>query len=1123
MPYVLLLILIEVILFFTNYVTGTYLIGWDNIMPEFNLLLNFKRALFSTWQEYRGLGLLDGMAHAANLFHTLYISLLSLFLPLSMLRFTFIFLTHLIGAIAFFYLAFFLTKNKKASFLAAAFYMLNLGIIQMYYAPLEVFAVHFAALPILTLLIIKALKLPNKKNLLLLFIGSVLTTPQGFIPTVFFAFFVLFLSQIIVHFFTTKKVKSIALTSIIILAANAFWLLPFGYSAVKNANIIQNTKINQFSSEEIFYRNQAYGDIASVLSLKGFMIDTVEFDQSKNKNVYFMEAWRNHQGNIIYKFIYFVILIITFIGLFDTVKKRKTYYLPFVFALFISFLFLANNTPIINQLNIFFRNLIPVFGEVFRFSFTKFITLFVFCLSLFFANGLSIIRNFSAVIARSLRRSNPIQSKRLLRYARNDRNIKLVLEMSFLTVTALGIFYLSFPAFQGYFFSPFLKLNLPKDYLDTFKYLDKQNDSQRIALLPSLTFWNWQYYDWGQRGSGFLWYGIQQPILERAFDPWSNLNEQFYNELSYAINTQNTLSFENVLRKYDIKYLLLDKTILNSVFAKPINYVQLESFLTKSTFLRKKKEFGKLIVYETNLQNSFIYTLNGQAIKTYPGFSNEKEDNINLYAQNYIFDNNKPDLVYIFPSLFTEKLQSDLEFTAIENADSITLIPKKTFPFKIKNYLLEIPSFFSNEFLIPVKVSMEEASFILTPSYPTIYINGKKISIYDEPIVIKPQIITKPNSIKFSDLNYEVPASQNNIKTYLLNKYVNTIKLKDDANEENVFVDTQNVKQPSFLIPIKEDQIKTIKIVIDKIKSPPALVSVIKKGKFEVQTLNSQINPFSDYFFSKNVVSKATVTLESRSSSAELTFNKNNLFHQASYILFVKTKYLSGLPMNFYVDNPFETKSEVETRLSKTSEKNVIVIPKTQNYFQGYGFHFIVKSVGIETAKSEVEDVSLFPFPAETLKQIRLVSPNFSALKNFSAKTAVDFTKLNPSLYVAVMKNGTIEQSNNSTIILSQSFDSGWHTYTIANSKLQIVNSINTLFPFIFGTELKDHVLVNNWANGWSLSNYELKTKNYKLVIVYLPQYLEYFGFILLIFTLTQVLHFRHCERNEVKRGNLYR
>ena len=63
---------------------------------------------------------------------------------------------------------------------------------------------------------------------------------------------------------------------------------------------------------------------------------------------------------------------------------------------------------------------------------------------------------------------------------------------------------------------------------DVFSFFSTQDDQGRIAILPSYTFWNWRYRNWGHIGSGFLWYGIEQPLLDRAFDPWSFYNEQFY-------------------------------------------------------------------------------------------------------------------------------------------------------------------------------------------------------------------------------------------------------------------------------------------------------------------------------------------------------------------------------------------------------------------------------------------------------------------------------------------------------------------------------------------------------------------------------------------------------------------
>lgn len=72
------------------------------------------------------------------------------------------------------------------------------------------------------------------------------------------------------------------------------------------------------------------------------------------------------------------------------------------------------------------------------------------------------------------------------------------------------------------------------------------------------------------------------------------------------------------------------------------------------------------------------------------------------------------------------------------------------------------------------------------------------------------------------------------------------------------------------------------------------------------------------------------------------------------------------------------------------------------------------------------------------------------------------------------------------------------------NSKSQIpsIKKIQELFPFLFGTEIKDHVLVNNWANGFLLRPEEFGTSADKgtqtIILFFWPQLLQWFGFLLL-------------------------
>lgn len=1047
--FILLLIIIEILLFAVNYVHGTYLIGWDNIMPEFNLLLNFKRSLLGVWQDYRGLGLLDGLSYTANLMHVIYVSILSLILPQAVIRYVFIFLMHLAGGIGFYYLTRYLTKNNKASFLGATFYMLNIGIIQMFFAPLEVFAIHFASLPFLALFITKTFKNPTKKNYLLLFLTMILTTPQAFVPTVFIAFFIFFFFLLIFQYFETKNFKTVLLVFFILIGVNAFWMLPYAYSTKNNAAIIQNTRINQFSSEEIFYRNKAFGSLTQVLGLNGFMINAVEYDADANKSIYFLDAWRKHQDNVLYKVIYLIIIGIGTLGAWKIIKGRKSEYYPYLASLIIAFFFLANNTPILEQLNTLIRNALPIVGEVLRFPFTKFITLFAFCFSMLFTLGLTFI------------------FERVKFYAKY---------LSIVIFTA--IIFLALPAFSGQFISPLLKVRMPQDYKLMMNYLDTVDENQRIALLPAYTFWNWEYRTWGQRGSDFIWYGIKQPLLMRHFDPWSYKNEQFYNELSYAMNLGDINLFHDVLKKYDVSYLLLDQYFINNLSTKPINYDQIHRFLSSaSSFMMEEKGFNNLILYKIKDSNSGVYSLNKSTtatINSIPLFT--KKDQVFEDVGNYITANNQNGFFYPFYSTFTGKSGNGYDdFMIDENQKTFTFISKKAFQLT-ENGSLEIPSVFNSEYLIPVKIDVKNGQLILNIISPNFFINDQKVDITEDPIIITPKTVKNPKNITLTDIQHTITPGQ---KSYIRTNYINTIKLVDNTHEELITINTQNINRNNFVIPVNAGSLN-IKAVIEKINSPLTYENILGSKDYNLIVPAKELLQIKQKDSSVKIDDKKNVIFNVKSDSAELTTWKPNLPHQASYLISTVTKHISGLPLTFYIDNPFEKRAEFETRLSKSSEKQFVILPKTENYFEGYGFHFIDKSLGNENAKNNIEGISIYPIPFETLKMTKIVRQDSLALTKNDTKMPLNFKKDSSFQYeISIPQN-----LNDSYIVLDQAYNDGWKAYAD-------------------GKEIKDHILVNNWANGWDISNIQHPTS---ITLIFWPQYLEFVGFGLMFLALLIII-----------------
>ncbi len=1067
-PYIAILILLEITLFVTNFTSGTYLIGWDNVMPELNFGLNFRRSLVSLWQEYRGLGLMDGMAHGANLLHTVYIYLLSLIFPDESLRYIFTHLTHVLGGIGFFFFARFLTKKSSASFLGALFYMLNIGVIQMYFAPLEVFAMHFAALPWLAFAISKSLDNPSRKNLLFLFITGVLTTPQGFVPTVFIAFAILAFFLFLFHFLKNKNLKPLLITGGMLFLANAFWILPYGASALTTPTIIQSTRINQYASEEIYYRNQAHGRLTDVLGLKGFMLSTIEYDHRQESDVFFMNEWREHQASPFYIGFYTICLIIILLGIGATIKEKNRTYFPYLATLLVAFVFLANNTPVLEQLNTIIRTILPLIGEAFRFPFTKFITLFAFCLALFFSLGITII----------------LPRLKLTR---------LILVPLF----SLMLFYLALPAFEGNFTSPLLRLTVPQDYFSLINYLNAAPKDRRIAVLPAHTFWNWHYRTWGHRGSGFLWHGIEQPMLERAFDPWSLENEQYYNELSHALHNQDSELLKNVITKYDIGYLLLDQYVVNTLSTQPINYDSLTRFLNEQEYLKEEVTFGRINLYSVNGSQGFVTAIPSSDLPNIQQEMFTRNDVVYALRGEYMTDPTSPAKSYYpFSALLTEKLQSDNAFTVTENGTSFSLKAKNSDPLQLSdNWELVLPSLFTTEYLIPITLTVDKNVLIITPQYPTFIINGQKLNPAVTPISIAFSGEV-PKEITFNEIQHTVPLTDS-VQSYLLSNYPNTITLTGDNSSTEVTVDTASFSSDPLKIPLPTQEITSIEIEVAKIPSSLSFVNILDTQDYTIQKNIEQIHPFlKEEGVAEAKKGTSGLELSAQSSSVQLVFYRDNLFHQASYILLVDADYGTGLPVNFYIDNPFEKRAEMEAVLAKDTNLNALIIPPTQNFFQGYGFHFTVKSVGTEKAVSNIKSIGLYPFPKKMLEQIIIQPESQRSLNAFhsASEKPLNYSHAYPGLYTVL----TDDLKQNDVVILSQSFDEGWKAYALPDASNSFLKKA---FPFVFGKELTHHVKINNWANGWILED-GATTQSEAIILIYLPQYLQFLGFALPILIL---------------------
>lgn len=558
-----------------NFVPGTFLLGWDNLAFEFNFAASWQKVFSAVWQEYQGVGLVGGMAHAADLPRLLYLSFANLFLPLNFLRYSWTFLMIVVGPLGAYFLIRKLTKentlqvfkkthdfqsgdelntrlsfsisgdrglksmeNVIAAFTGAVFYLLNLSTLQTFFTPFETFISFFGAFPWLLYFALKFLDLPNRKNTILFLVVSFLATPSFYVQTLFvvYAIVITFILMIYITKNPKKNISTSIKTILITFVANAFWLLPVIYFTLTNSSVVTTAKINQIATPETVLMNEATGNFTDLSLMKGFWFEYQDYVVGEYK--YLIGDWRGYLKTIPAKEFGIVLFSFSVLGFVFSLRNKKDKYskaflLGFVFS---SLMLLGSSWPG-GFVFSFLTEKIPLFGRSFRSPFTKWSIAF----SLFYAVGISLFVDFLI----------------------KKKAFGKILASGVVVTTFVSVLILTKPFFEGKLISDSMRVSVPKAYFKLFEFMKNEPKEARIARFPVQTYWGWDFYDWGYRGSGFLWYGLEQPILDRAFDVWSPLNETYYNEISTALYGENGEDFEKVLEKYQVTYFLVDESVIN--------------------------------------------------------------------------------------------------------------------------------------------------------------------------------------------------------------------------------------------------------------------------------------------------------------------------------------------------------------------------------------------------------------------------------------------------------------------------------------------------------------------------------------------------------------------------------
>ena len=571
--YPLLILILVGFLAWKNFTPGTFLSGWDTLHPEFNFSLYFNRAFYGAWQEHQGIGAPAAQAHASELTRLPVVYLLSLVLPENLVRYSFFFLTWALGALGAYFLARQILSEHSnkyvnwASFLGAVFYLLNLATLQQYFDPLEMFAVHFAALPWLILLAAKYLRDAGKKNLIWFSVATLLSSSMAATATLFYFYLVgfsLFVLGVSLLNRNVNFLKRGILLVILTVALNLFWLAPNVYYVIQESGTVENSKISQTFSDEAYLQSRAFGDIQSLGILKNFPFNWREYDFSTNSFEDLMRVWDAHLAKLGVFEIGYGTIVFALFGIAVALARKSKFALALLPILALSsFLWLYGIPKELSLLR-----------EALRFPFTKVSIMLTIALSVFLAFSSQFLMQLFG---------------------------KIKLGFVFVILGTCALIYFMLPAFQGNFIDPAMKVKIPDEYFQMFKWFEAQDSSGRVAKLPLQTFWDWNYYSWGYQGGGFTWFGIPQPTLDREFDRWGLYNEDFYFQASSALYGNDPEEFILALKKYQVKYLLLDESIINAGGSSDLLFIpQIKDMISKSGSIHEAAKFGFLTIYETN-------------------------------------------------------------------------------------------------------------------------------------------------------------------------------------------------------------------------------------------------------------------------------------------------------------------------------------------------------------------------------------------------------------------------------------------------------------------------------------------------------------------------------------------
>jgi hypothetical protein len=646
--------------------------------------------------------------------------------------------------------------------------------------------------------------------------------------------------------------------------------------------------------------------------------------------------------------------------------------------------------------------------------------------------------------------------------------VKNLRRIVFLALTLLLIVYAA-PSFNGNFIYKNVKNEIPKDYFELFSFMNTRPQGERVMNLSQGWNWGWTLYNWGYTGSGFLWYGMAQPILDRAFDVWSPYNENYYWEVERALFSKDFAKVDSLLEKYQIEWVVYDPTVISYPGERqPIYSEAIAQYLQNGHNFRLEKDFGKVKLYKVLLKNKpQNEILEYQSLQNVlPNYTWTSNDEAAALTDVYYSDLSKTaDVYFPFRSIFSSRRVGESEFNITKNEDSLTLsnpIPKdllgKTFS---QNY---------SDSFVAARVKVEKIdgnSFKVSVDYlfPSL---GNEENKEEEWIVDIPN----PGNLSLN-INSDFFALTSYGQFIPFDKVINLSATKNNVfnflNDEST-PSTKNLEPP--LLPTEDAKVDstTAKIEI------PFTSGYLGYNSFDdVNFFNHKDHDCAKPLSGDQKISRegnATAILFDTQNEVKRCFDVilDNLSQATGYIIEVQSKHIAGEPLQLALVSQQPKKTEFQISLPKDNkfQYSYVIIPAMQRDGLGYSLHFENASTVAGETVNELRSVRLTPIPYWYLTSLRIGSPSFAS--------PIDGSYSVKKIFPAVYRFDAKKEAK--YVVLSQAYDKGW---------------------VAFGPVGK-HILINNWENGWEVK------KAGRVYIVFVPEAIVIVGMALSIFTIFLIL-----------------